>query len=91
MAQSKKKKRKEGHSLDYVLLTVVLFLVGFGLLMIYSTSSYEASVDYGDAAYYLKKQLFSTILGFIVLAFISRVPYQVWKDLIWSPWLVPLF
>ena len=79
MAQSKKKKRKEGHSLDYVLLTVVLFLVGFGLLMIYSTSSYEASVDYGDAAYYLKKQLFSTILGFIVLAFISRVPYQVWK------------
>ena len=50
MARTKKKKTNEGHSLDYVLLTVVLFLVGFGLLMIYSTSSYEASVDFGDAA-----------------------------------------
>ena len=79
MARTKKKKTNEGHSLDYVLLTVVLFLVGFGLLMIYSTSSYGASVDFGDAAYYLKKQFFSTVLGFGVLFFVARVPYQVWK------------
>ena len=39
--------------------------MGFGMIMIYSTSSYEASMDYGDAAYYLKKQLFANVLGMI--------------------------
>lgn len=79
MARKKKRKKKEGHNLDYVLLTVVLFLVGFGLLMIYSTSSYEASVDYDDAAYYLKRQAIATVLGFAAMIFISRIPYQLWK------------
>ena len=55
--QTAGKKKKERHNFDYVLLTVVLFLVGFGLLMIYSTSSYEAGIDYGDSAYFLKKYL----------------------------------
>lgn len=77
--QTTGKKRKERHNFDYVLLTVVLFLVGFGLLMIYSTSSYEAGIDYGDSAYFLKKQAGSTLLGFVAMFFISRIPYQFWK------------
>lgn len=56
--------------MDYVLLTVVLFLVVFGLLMIYSTSSYES----GD--FYLKKQLQSTIVGFAGLAVMIKLPYK---------------
>lgn len=67
------------HNMDYVLLAVVLFLVCFGLLMIYSTSSYEAGVDHDDAAYYLKKQAFATVLGFVALFFVSKVPYKIWQ------------
>ena len=77
--QTTGKKRKERHNFDYVLLTVVLFLVGFGLLMIYSTSSYEAGIDYGDSAFFLKKQIGSTLLGFGLMVIISIVPYQFWK------------
>ncbi len=73
------RRKKERHSFDYVLLTVVLFLVGFGLLMIYSTSSYEAGIDYDDSAYFLKKQMGSTILGFVAMFFVSRIPYSFWK------------
>ncbi len=62
--------------MDYVLLTVVLFLVGFGLLMIYSVSSYEAGVDFGDSAYYLKQQGRSTVLGFVALVFAAKFPYK---------------
>jgi cell division protein FtsW len=62
--------------MDYVLLTVVLFLIGFGLLMIYSTSSYEASTDYGDAAYYLKRQAQSTVFGFVALFISINIPYK---------------
>lgn len=39
---------------DYSLLFVIIFLVGFGLVMLYSVSSYEAQSEFGDAAYYLK-------------------------------------
>lgn len=62
--------------MDYILLTVVLFLIAFGLLMIYSTSSYEAGDKLGDSAFYLKKQLQSTIIGFFGLAFMIKFPYK---------------
>ena len=77
--QTTGKRKKERHNFDYVLLTVVMFLVGFGLLMIYSTSSYEAGIDYGDSAYFLKKQMSSTLLGFVALAATSKIDYQWWK------------
>lgn len=53
--------------------------MGFGMIMIYSTSSYEASMDYGDAAYYLKKQLFANVLGMIAMIFVANVPYHFWE------------
>jgi cell division protein FtsW len=68
--------RNSRHNMDYVLLAVVLFLIGFGLLMIYSTSSYEASTDYGDAAFYLKRQAQSTVFGFVALIITINLPYK---------------
>jgi len=67
---------------DYSLVFIVLFLVGFGLIMVYSASSYEASISEKlgyDAAYYLKKQAQSAILGFAAMIFISRIPYHFWE------------
>ena len=65
--------------MDYSLLFIVLFLIGFGLIMVYSTSSYEANLDFGDSAYYLKKQLFATILGVAAMIFVANVPYHFWE------------
>lgn len=67
---------------DYTLLFVVIFLVGFGLIMIYSTSSYtcslSASTNY-DGAYYLKKQLLSTILGLVIMVVVIFIQYHFWE------------
>ena len=41
-----KKKAQTEFFFDYSLLFVVLFLLGFGLVMIYSASSYEAFQSY---------------------------------------------
>ncbi|MCM1182075.1 MAG: putative lipid II flippase FtsW [Roseburia sp.] len=79
MARRPREVRYGKHNMDYVLLTVVLFLVCFGLLMIYSTSTYVAGVDHDDPAFYLKRQAISTVLGFVALFFVSRVPYRVWQ------------
>lgn len=65
--------------MDYSLLFIVLFLLGFGLVMVYSTSSYEANLDFNDAAYYLKKQLFATILGLIAMLVVANIPYHFWE------------
>ncbi len=73
---------KSEYYFDYSLLFIVLFLLGFGLIMIYSTSSYVAGVsakcDY-DSAYYLKRQALSTALGLVAMVFFARVDYHYWE------------
>jgi cell division protein FtsW len=64
---------------DYSLLLIVCFLVCFGLVMLYSTSSYNGQIKFADSAYYLKKQLLADVLGITVMAVIARIDYRVWK------------
>ena len=73
-----KGRRKLFHTYyDYSLLFLVLFLVGFGLIMIYSTSSFNAERNFGDAAYYLKKQGIFGLLGIGVMLFVSMFDYRL--------------
>lgn len=65
--------------IDYQLFVYVFFLVSFGVLMVYSASSFVASRDYGNAAYYAVKQLFAAILGFVSMYAVSRIRYQYLK------------
>ncbi len=76
-----KRKRKEQseYFFDYSLLFIVLFLLGFGLLMIYSASSYEAFNDFKDAAYYLKKQAFACVIGLGLMTVVANIPYHFWR------------
>lgn len=76
---TKSRQRQSEYFFDYSLLFIVIFLIGFGLIMIYSGSSYEANLEYGDSAYYLKKQLFSSFLGLIAMFFMALVPYHFWE------------
>ncbi|MCU6760928.1 Cell division protein FtsW [uncultured Roseburia sp.] len=64
---------------DYSLLFIIIFLVGFGLVMLYSVSSYEAQSTFGNSAYYLKKQLGSVVLGLIAMFIVSRIEYHFWQ------------
>ncbi|MEG0722427.1 MAG: cell division protein, partial [Lachnospiraceae bacterium] len=50
------RKRKTIQYFDYSLLAIVIFLVCFGLVMLYSTSSYSAQIENGDSMFYLKRQ-----------------------------------
>ena len=75
----RKKEKQQDAFFDYTLLFIVLFLLGFGLIMLYSTSSYEANLEHHDAAYYLKKQLSASILGLIVMMVVANIPYHFWE------------
>ena len=78
----KKRKEKPISYFDYNLLFLVVFLVCFGLVMLYSSSSYICanSSKYGyDGAYYLKLQLRNYIIGAFGMIFFIAVPYKTWK------------
>ena len=75
----RRKKEQSEYFFDYSLLFIVLFLLGFGLVMIYSASSYEAFQDYTDAAYYLKKQLIAVIIGLVMMTVVANIPYHFWE------------
>ncbi len=82
MAQRNSTRTRKSNSenfMDYSLLFIVLFLLGFGLVMVYSTSYYEANLEYGDSAYFLKKQVFATILGLISMMVVANIPYHFWE------------
>lgn len=76
---SRRRQQKSESFMDYSLLFIVLFLLGFGMVMVFSTSSYEANLDYGDSTHYLKQQLFATILGLVVMIVVSNIPYHFWE------------
>ena len=81
-----KKKRKNGFYFDYSLLFVLIFIVGFGLTMVYSTSSYTAQINKGDPEYYFKKQLAFDLLGFAVMFLIARYADYHWLKR-FAPWI----
>ena len=65
---------------DYSLLFIVIFLVCFGLVMIYSTSAYNSQIsNNGDSFYYLKRQGMLASVGLVGMLIISRIPYHFWK------------
>lgn len=73
-------KPKKLHSYyDYNLLFLTIFLVCFGLVMVYSTSSYNASRELGNPAYYLEKQGAFAVFGIVVMLIVSKIDYRIFK------------
>lgn len=72
------KEKKPIKYFDYSLLFLIIFLLCFGLVMLYSTSSYAGSNKFGDASYFVKKQLFATGLGIVGMYIVSKIPYRFW-------------
>jgi len=71
------KKQKSGvHYLDYSLIAVLIFLICFGLVMLYSTSAYSALTTYGDSMYYFKRQLIFSCGSVVLLLFVARIDYH---------------
>ena len=59
--------------IDYKLFISVVGLSLFGILMIYSASSYSAALHFGDEYHYVKKQAVALVAGIILAIFASRI------------------
>lgn len=71
------KRNKPKRFYDYSLLFCVIFLTAFGLVMIYSASSYMAQLNYdGNSAYFMMRQLKIALFGLVVAIVISKMDYH---------------
>lgn len=86
MAQRIKSRRRKAvkkqavHYFDYSLLAIIIFLMCFGLVMLYSISSYEARTEYGDGMYFLKRQGLIGLGSIVVMMWVSRLDYHMFSQ-----------
>jgi cell division protein FtsW len=76
-----KKNIKKNRRINIFLILLTLSLVGFGLVMIYNASSFEAYQVFGDKFYYVKNQIVWALLGLIVMLGLSRFSYRNFQHL----------
>ena len=76
---------------DYDLLLVIVFLMCFGLVMLYSTSAYEADVDFGNDLYYFTRQALIAGVGFVVMFVVSKIDYHIYGAFAFEIYIFAMF
>ncbi len=66
---------------DYQMLFLVLFLCGFGIVMVFSAGSFDARVNQGDILYYLKKEMKLMFVGILFMAILTKINYHLYSYL----------
>lgn len=69
------------HRADPVLFTVVLVLVGLGLVMVYSSSAVLAQQKMNDSRYFLVRDLIWVVIGLVGMALTMRIDYSLYRRL----------
>ena len=82
-------KRKTGRfwilgnkGLDTNMIVITMFLIIFGLIMVYSASYYKCSITKAfnyDSMHFLKNQALMSIVGLIAMLVVSNINYHFWK------------
>jgi cell division protein FtsW len=67
--------------IDLVLTAVVIALLGFGVVMVYSASVIEATVVFRDPQHFLKRQAVYALVALGILFVASRIDYRVYRSL----------
>lgn len=70
---------------DFFLLLIVFALIGFGLVMVFSSSYYVALTETNDSYYYFKRQLIAAALGLLALFVAMNVKFTVYRK-----WMGPM-
>ena len=90
--EQRQKRKSKIKYFDYSMLAVLLFLICFGLVMLYSTSAYSALLKFGDDMYYFKRQLVISGASIIGMWGISKfINYHFYSKIAGFAFAVALF
>ncbi|MEE4254192.1 MAG: putative lipid II flippase FtsW [Desulfuromusa sp.] len=68
-------------NVDTTLLLLTVSLACIGVVMVYSSSAIMAAERFNDGFYFLKRQLFYTLVGFVLMAVATYFDYINWRKL----------
>ena len=77
LSDGRKNRKAPENTVDHTLVVIVLSLLAFGLVMVFSSSSASAHYIQGDATYFFKRQFLWAVLGIISMYVMSKIPYKV--------------
>lgn len=86
MAGRSAKKKIKMKSGDFVLTILVLGLVVFGIIMVFSSSYYNAINDTGDPYHYLKRDAVWAGMGLAAMLFCALFDYRIYAKA--APWIL---
>ena len=78
-----RRKITQAPALDVPFLVILLLLLCFGLMMLFSSGQAVALYRRGDAYTYIRPQLLFAVLGVIAMYAASFVDYHIWHKLAW--------
>lgn len=84
------KQAKKRNYYDYSLFFIIIFLLCFGVIMLYSTTSYQAQMQGQTTTQYLKSHLLGIGIGLTAMIMISRIDYHFWEKFAWIGYAVAL-
>ncbi len=79
MNRANRQKFSRGGKGDLLFLAAVVVLAAYGVVCVYSASRYNAEVLYGDALYFVKKQVVGFVLGLAAMIAVSFLPHEKLK------------
>lgn len=88
MSKKLVQKEQKIQYLDYGLLAVVIFLVCFGLVMLYSTSYYAGQTKFNDGMFFFKKQCRAALIGVVAMLIVSKFPVKLYERLALFAYLI---
>lgn len=71
--------RSDRGPMDVTLAAVVIGLLGFGVVMVYSASVIEATVVFRDPQHFLKRQAIYALLALTILGVTAQIDYQRYR------------
>lgn len=83
LAALQKRRGRALPAFDLPFLAILLALLSFGLLMLYSAGYAVALYRRGDAYTYIRPQLLFAALGAVAMYMASRIDYHIWHKLAW--------
>ncbi|MCM1171038.1 MAG: putative lipid II flippase FtsW [Clostridium sp.] len=69
----------KGGYFDYQTLFIIIVIVLFGIMMVYSSSSYRAVMSGESSSYFAKRQAVFAVLGIVAMLAVSHVNYRYYK------------
>lgn len=68
------------NNFDYSLFTIIMIMLAFGVVMMFSASYVTAFTDHGDSLYYVKRQLLFAAVGIAAMLVLGTLDYHIFLN-----------